>query len=182
MRSVVRIYPGPFYSSLVARELCLARVCRGGPSDEIRGTKQARGRSSIGRALALQARGCRFDPGRLHWRRDERSRAGEGQDRGGRPRRKRRKTALREAGKKICENRIFLLATKKGRRIIRGSRGQKPRGSLTSSDADALGMTNSQASFTTQGFSENPVGKLQSMSALGDLSEPVNHRLIWSSY
>lgn len=24
------------------------------------------GRSSIGRALALQARGCRFDPGRLH--------------------------------------------------------------------------------------------------------------------
>src|SRR5690606_23528032 len=25
-----------------------------------------RGRSSIGRALALQARGCRFDPGRLH--------------------------------------------------------------------------------------------------------------------
>ena len=25
------------------------------------------GRSSIGRALALQARGCRFDPGRLHF-------------------------------------------------------------------------------------------------------------------
>ena len=27
-----------------------------------------RGRSSIGRALPLQGRGCRFDPGRLHWR------------------------------------------------------------------------------------------------------------------
>ena len=30
-----------------------------------------RGRSSIGRALALQARGCRFDPGRLQWQRTD---------------------------------------------------------------------------------------------------------------
>jgi hypothetical protein len=30
-------------------------------------TTSVRGRSSIGRALPLQGRGCRFDPGRLHW-------------------------------------------------------------------------------------------------------------------
>ncbi len=40
-----------------------------------------RGRSSIGRALALQARGCRFEPGRLHderWRQDSQDVAGVG--------------------------------------------------------------------------------------------------------
>ena len=55
MRSIVRVYPGPPISA------CLA-------------SKSVRGRSSAGRAPALQAGGRRFDPVRLHqrfcWRRD----------------------------------------------------------------------------------------------------------------
>ena len=48
MRSVVQLYPGPPFRSIVWR------------------LGELRGLSSAGRAVALQASGRRFDPGRLH--------------------------------------------------------------------------------------------------------------------
>src|SRR5690349_17428600 len=63
MRSVVQVYPGPPFLSVIGRVSLVVGFC------ERRTTKDERrnwGCSSAGRAPGLQPGGHRFDPGQLH--------------------------------------------------------------------------------------------------------------------